>query len=124
MQKKNSVVEDTELGQQEKSGEAKTEELKLRTMEETEKQGSKLREVMKARKDERLAIREKQKEKKVEPKLPEKELVIYNAGVLGCKVKWGGGGELPKRLSGSWTSRALAQREINQYLISRGASLG
>ena len=38
-------------------------------MEETEKQGSKLRKVMNARKDERLAIRKKQKDQQLKSKL-------------------------------------------------------
>ena len=48
-----------------------------------------------------------------------KKLVMYNEAPWGVKVKWEGGGELPKELEGSWTSRAFAQRAMDSYMTSR-----
>lgn len=47
-----------------------------------------------------------------------KELVTYTIGNL-YKLKWAGGGELPKALTGSYTSEAAALKAGDAYIASR-----
>lgn len=47
-----------------------------------------------------------------------KELIIYPVGTLH-KIRWGGGGEVPAILSGSYTSKGAAEFAINSYLSTR-----
>jgi len=50
-----------------------------------------------------------------------KEPVIYREHTyMMWKVKWQGGGEIPARLSGVYSSYDEAQRDVSKYLQARG----
>lgn len=51
-----------------------------------------------------------------------KELLVVPVGALK-RVKYAGGGELPKELQGLYTSDTEAHRAINRYLLKRDGEI-